>query len=64
MERKMIKKVTIELSEPGMRMEFFPGGHHPEISIVHDQGKLRTIGVIHKAADLRRLKEALKDVAN
>ena len=64
MENKTIKKVTIQLSDANMRIEFFPGGHHPEINFIHDQGSSRTIGVIHKPADLRKLKEALKDVAN
>lgn len=58
----MRKKVTITLSEPGMKIEFIPGGGFPELSFIVDDGDKRRIATITNMADIKSLKAALKDI--
>lgn len=56
------RKTTIQLSNPSMRIEFIPGGYLPELSLIHDTGTERFIGLLSDRNKLKELKEALKDV--
>jgi hypothetical protein len=59
---KTRKRIRINLSEPGMHLDFIPYGNLPEVSLVFDDGTHRHIGIIASRKDLLILKDALKDV--
>ena len=59
----MAKQVKINLSEPGMKIEFISGGgRFPELNFIVDDKGSRKIGTITTIEELKKLKDALKDV--